>query len=70
MKRIMLVLSVAAIVTVLLVTAVAPVLAQSVPPEKIPKTGGPEVSGSVVLPTVALLVGSGILGYVLLRRRS
>ncbi len=34
----------------------------------LPKSGGPAV-GSVLLPAAALLVGSGILAYAILRRR-
>ena len=34
----------------------------------LPKSGGPAV-GSVLLPAAALLVGSGILAYAVLRRR-
>jgi LPXTG-motif cell wall-anchored protein len=38
------------------------------PPEGLPKTGGPSVS--VILPAATLLlVGSGVLAYVVLRRR-
>jgi hypothetical protein len=36
--------------------------------EPLPKSGGPEVA-SVLLPAAALLVGSGILAYAVLRRR-
>jgi hypothetical protein len=36
--------------------------------EPLPKSGGPAV-GSVLLPAAALLVGSGILAYAVLRRR-
>jgi len=36
--------------------------------EPLPKSGGPVV-GSVLLPAAALLVGSGILAYAILRRR-
>ncbi len=34
----------------------------------LPKAGGPAV-GSVLLPAAALLVGSGVLAYAILRRR-
>jgi LPXTG-motif cell wall-anchored protein len=38
------------------------------PPEGLPKTGGPSVS--IILPAAALLlVGSGVLAYVVRRRR-
>jgi hypothetical protein len=36
--------------------------------EPLPKSGGPQVV-SVLLPAAALLVGSGILAYAVLRRR-
>ncbi len=36
--------------------------------EPLPKSGGPEIA-SVLLPAAALLVGSGILAYAVLRRR-
>ena len=35
---------------------------------KLPPSGGPAV-GSVLLPAAALLVGSGILAYAVMRRR-
>ena len=34
----------------------------------LPKSGGP-AAGSVLLPAAALLVGSGVLAYAVLRRR-
>ena len=38
--------------------------------QPLPKSGGPAIgSASVVLPAAALLVGGGILGYAVLRRR-
>jgi hypothetical protein len=36
--------------------------------QPLPSSGGPAV-GSVLLPAAALLVGSGILSYAILRRR-
>jgi hypothetical protein len=36
--------------------------------EPLPKSGGPAV-GSVLLPAGALLLGSGVLAYAVLRRR-
>ena len=36
--------------------------------QPLPSSGGPAV-GSVVLPAAALLVGSGVLAYAVLRRR-
>jgi hypothetical protein len=39
--------------------------------QPLPKTGGPEVVGtSVLLPAAALLLGSGLLSYAVLRRRN
>jgi Cu-Zn family superoxide dismutase len=35
----------------------------------LPKSGGPAIGSSVVLPAAALLLGSGILAYAVLRRR-
>ncbi len=36
----------------------------------LPASGGPAIgSGAVLLPALALLVGGGILGYAVLRRR-
>ena len=36
----------------------------------LPASGGPAIgSGTVLLPALALLVGGGILGYAVLRRR-
>ncbi len=38
--------------------------------QPLPKSGGPVIgSASVLLPAAALLVGGGILGYAVLRRR-
>ena len=36
--------------------------------EGLPKSGGPAVT-TVLLPAAALLLGSGVLGYAILRRR-
>ncbi len=36
--------------------------------KEVPKTGGPRIQ-SVLLPAAALLVGSGVLTYAVLRRR-
>ena len=36
--------------------------------QPLPSSGGPAV-GSVLLPAAALLVGSGVLGYAIFRRR-
>jgi hypothetical protein len=35
----------------------------------LPKSGGVPVVGSILLPAAALLVGGGIVGYAVLRRR-
>jgi hypothetical protein len=36
----------------------------------LPKSGGPAIGfGAVALPALALLVGGGVLGYAVLRRR-
>ena len=38
--------------------------------QPLPKSGGPIVGGpTVLLPAAALLLGSGVLGYAILRRR-
>jgi len=44
---------------------------QEVTVEKdLPKSGGPAIGfGAVALPALALLVGGGVLGYAVLRRR-
>ncbi len=84
MKRILLVMSVAALMAAMLVAMAMPAFAQlgpgELPPQgiagkakaeqkkkvELPPTGGP----SMMVPTAAmLLVGSGILGYAVLRRR-
>jgi hypothetical protein len=41
-------------------------ITQAAPP--LPNSGGP-AGGSVLLPAAALLLGSGVLGYAVLRRR-
>ena len=47
------------------------VIQQEVTVEKdLPPSGGPAIGfGAVLLPAVALLVGGGVLGYAVLRRR-
>ena len=84
MRRIVLVLAVAALVAVMLAVSAAPALAA--PPfceddpdkattspacsEKMPKTGGMTTTGSaVLLPAGALLLGTGVLTYAIVRRR-
>ena len=38
--------------------------------QPLPKSGGPAIgSPSVLLPTAVLLMGAGVLGYAVLRRR-
>ncbi len=37
--------------------------------EPLPKTGGPAAIGLVLLPAAALLLGSGVIAYAVLRRR-
>jgi hypothetical protein len=68
-------LAVAALVAMLMLVPTA--MAQEVTMEKestvtvegdLPKSGG-AAAGSLVLPAVALLIGGGVLGYAVLRRR-
>ena len=72
MKRIVL-LATAALVAILILVPTA--MAQETLPqsggqtaEPLPQSGG-VVAPSVLLPAAALLVGSGIVGYALVRRR-
>ena len=76
MKR-LLYLATAALVAMLILvpTAMAQEMEMTVMQEEtmmmendLPKSGGVPV-GSIVLPAAALLVGGGILGYAVLRRR-
>ncbi len=74
MKRVVY-LAVAALVAMLILvpTAMAQeqtaVMEETVTMEKdLPKSGGPAV-GSLALPAAALLVGSGVLAFAVLRRR-
>ena len=79
MKRLIVALLIAAFVamTMLLPTAIAqqtqPMLEQTVMMETtqpLPKSGGPLLgSASVLLPAAALLLGSGVLAFAVLRRR-
>lgn len=66
MKRSLIVLSVAAILVLLV--AAEPALAQ----QTLPKSGGPLPSpitlSSIILPVTALLLGLGLVGYVVGRR--
>jgi hypothetical protein len=64
-KRIIL-LATAALVAMLILVPMA--VAQTPPPEPLPPSGG-LANPSVLLPAAALLLGSGVLGYAILRRR-
>jgi hypothetical protein len=66
-KRITL-LATAALVAMLILVPMA--MAQTPPPEPapLPPSGG-LATPSVLLPAAALLLGSGVLGYAILRRR-
>ena len=77
MRRILSVLSVAALMAVILVptamaqtdTTTSIMQEQTTMREKdLPKSGGMPV-GSILLPAAALLVGGGIIGHAVLRRR-
>ncbi len=74
MKRVLYLVMVALVAMLILVpTAMAQEMTvmqeETVMMEKdLPKSGGVPV-GSIVLPAAALLVGGGILGYAVLRRR-
>ena len=75
MKRVVY-LATAALVAMLILVPVAMAQPQTVmeetktmeKTEPLPKSGGPAV-GSVLLPAAALLLGSGVLAYAVLRRR-
>ncbi len=70
MKRV-LYLAVAALVAMLILvpTAMAQEMKMEATVEKdLPKSGG-VAPGSLVLPAAALLIGGGVLGYAVLRRR-
>ena len=74
MKRLLYLAMVALVAMLILVpTAVAQEMKveQEVTVEKdLPKSGGPAIGfGAVALPALALLVGGGVLGYAVLRRR-
>ena len=78
MKRV-LYLAVAALVAMLILVPTAMAQEQTVEVQRevqmegtapLPPSGGPAIgSGAVLLPALALLVGGGILGYAVLRRR-
>ena len=72
MKRV-LYLAVAALVAMLILVPTAIAQEQTVTMEAtvekdLPKSGG-VAPGSMILPAVALLIGGGVLGYAVLRRR-
>ena len=72
MKRV-LYLAVAALVAMLMLVPTAIAQEQTVTMEAtvekdLPKSGG-VAPGSMILPAVALLIGGGVLGYAVLRRR-
>ena len=72
MKRV-LYLAVAALVALLMLVPTAMAQEQTVTMEAtvekdLPKSGG-VAPGSLVLPAAALLIGGGVLGYAVLRRR-
>jgi len=75
-KVIFLVLAALVALMILVPTAMAQQVEQTVTVEReatmpLPPSGGPSVgtAGAVLLPAAALLVGSGILMYAVLRRR-
>ena len=74
MKRVLYLVMVALVAMLILVpTAVAQEMQKEVKMEAtvekdLPKSGGVG-AGSLVLPAAALLVGGGVLGYAVLRRR-
>ncbi len=74
MKRVVYLVVVALVAMMILVPAAgaqdhAPKMEETLYYEKeVPKTGGPGMP-SVLLPAAALLVGSGVLAYAVLRRR-
>ena len=77
MKKRVLYLAVAALVAMLILVPTA--MAQEMTYEKemkmegtapLPPSGGPSIGlGTVALPAAALLLGAGVLGYAVLRRR-
>ena len=68
MKRAMIL---ATLVLVLMLVLAPVALAQSPSPTPTPlvPSGGPPIGSSIALPAAALLIGSGILTYAILRRR-
>jgi hypothetical protein len=66
MKRAMIL---ATLVLVLMLVLAPVALAQTPSPTPLPVSGGPAIGSSIALPAAALLIGSGILTYAILRRR-
>jgi hypothetical protein len=59
----------ATLVLVLMLVLAPVALAQTPTPTPLPVSGGPPIGSSIALPAAALLIGSGILTYAILRRR-
>ena len=78
MKR-LLYLAVAALVAMLILVPTVAAQEQTIEVQQevqmegtapLPKSGGPSIGfGAVALPAAALLIGGGVLGYAVLRRR-
>jgi hypothetical protein len=66
MKRAMIL---ATLVLVLMLVLAPAALAQTPTPTPLVPSGGPPIGSSLALPAAALLIGSGILTYAILRRR-
>jgi hypothetical protein len=61
-----------ATLVLVLMLVLAPVALAQTPtpsPTPLPVSGGPPIGSSIALPAAALLIGSGILTYAILRRR-
>ena len=63
-----------ATLVLVLMLVLAPVALAQTPtptpsPTPLPGSGGPPIGSSIALPAAALLIGSGILTYAILRRR-
>ena len=74
MKRLLYLAMVALVAMLILVpTAVAQEMEMKMEQtveKDLPKSGGPSIGfGAVALPAAALLIGAGVLGYAVLRRR-